>query len=102
MSATVQQCTACSSVMFPFRLFCPYCGHWEFADHQVDDAVVEETTTLADGAVIATVVCGAGARLIARIVGGEVSQGDKVALSNEPDREPGVFAYIPFTPESRY
>ncbi|NUP73572.1 MAG: hypothetical protein HOQ07_02825 [Sinomonas sp.] len=97
MSATVQQCTSCSRTLFPFRLFCPGCGQSEFVDHDVDHGTVEETTALPDGTVLATVICAAGPRLIARVVGGDVARGDKIALSNDPERpEGGVFAYVPF------
>ena len=102
MSATLQQCASCGATHFPFRLFCPACGHSEFVQYDVGDAVLEETTASADGTVLATVRCAMGTRLIARIIGGGVSAGSRILLSNEPDGHEGVVAYVPFSRETMY
>jgi hypothetical protein len=83
-------------------LFCPACGQSEFVDLDVSFGTVEESTALADGTVVATVACDAGTRLIARIVGGDAQSGDRIALSNEPEGQQGVFAFVPFSRENAY
>ncbi|MCH6471583.1 Zn-ribbon domain-containing OB-fold protein [Sinomonas terrae] len=102
MSATLQRCDSCGASLFPFRLFCPACGHSDFVEHDVDDAVLEEATALADGTVLATVRCATGTRLIARILGGEASPGSRVTLTNEPNADGGTVAYVPFNREVKY
>lgn len=102
MSATVQQCAACSRTAFPFRLFCPACGQSEFIDVEIALGVVEESTALADGMVVATMACDGGTRLIARIVGGDAQSDDTIPLSNEPEGQRGVFAFVPFSRENAF
>jgi uncharacterized OB-fold protein len=102
MSAALQQCASCGATHFPFRLFCPTCGHLEFVQYDAEDALIEEATLMADGSVLATVKCATGTLLVARIIGGDVSPGSRVSLSNEPDAHPGTVAYVPFNREITY
>ena len=92
MSALIQRCRRCSRQLFPFRLLCPSCGGDAFDVAPVETATVEQTTRLADGTVLATVVPPGGPALIARL-DREVEVGHDISLSN--DAPSGGTAYIP-------
>jgi len=69
MSVHVQVCTSCSTRWFPDRLLCPECGGSAFDHVPEERGVVEESTTLTGGVVIATVRVGPDVRLVARLHG---------------------------------
>ena len=98
MSAIIQRCQSCGRQLFPFRLLCPSCGADAFETVPVETATVEQTTLLADGTVLATVIPPGGPALIARI-DPDVAIGDVVSLSNDAsasDSSPAAgTAYIP-------
>ena len=84
MSAIIQRCQSCGRQLFPFRLLCPSCGADAFETVPVETATVEQTTLLADGTFLATVVPRGGPALIARI-DPDAAVGDDVSLSNDAD-----------------
>lgn len=95
MSAVVQECRSCRSLLFPARLFCPVCGEDSFSTVAAEHGTVEQTTTLSDGIVLATVSLDGGLRLIARLTGSEAKPGQSVPLTNDPVAGSGANAYIP-------
>lgn len=95
MSATVQQCTSCKRLLFPERLFCPYCGGDSFSTAAAHHGTVEQTTSLADGSVLATLRIDQGPKVVARLIGTDAKPGQSLPLSNEPSAGPGAYAYIP-------
>lgn len=94
MSARVQECRNCRSRHFPDRLFCPVCGGDSFSTIAAGQGTVEQTTTLSDGTVLATLSLDGGLRVIARLTGSDAQPGQDVPLSNDPHAA-GVKAYIP-------
>ncbi|MBM6621983.1 hypothetical protein JTF08_10210 [Micrococcaceae bacterium RIT802] len=92
MSATAQKCRRCDAVLFPARLLCPGCGGDDFGRAVLDKGTVEQSTTLSDGTVMATVLPDGGPRLIARIY--DTAPGGRVALTHDPAAGPG-HAYVP-------
>lgn len=54
MSLTLRRCTDCGAAYFPARLVCRACGGDRFVPHAVEEAVVEETTELTTGVVVAS------------------------------------------------
>ncbi|TLM86271.1 hypothetical protein FDW83_00445 [Pseudarthrobacter sp. NamE2] len=95
MSAVVQECRNCRSLLFPARLFCPVCGEDSFSTVAAETGTIEQTTTLSDGIVLATVALDGGLRLIARLTGSEAEPGQSVPLTNDPVAGSGANAYIP-------
>lgn len=95
MSAVVQECLSCRSLLFPARLFCPVCGEDSFSTVAAEHGTVEQTTTLSDGTVLATLGLSGGLRVIARLTGAEAKPGQSVPLTNDPNTTSGVNAYIP-------
>lgn len=95
MSAIVQECRSCRSLLFPTRLFCPVCGEDSFSTVAAEHGTVEQTTTLSDGTVLATLSLSGGLRLIARLTGSEAKPGQSLPLTNDPNTTPAVNAYIP-------
>lgn len=95
MSAMVHECRNCRSLLFPVRLFCPVCGEDSFSTVAAEHGTVEQTTTLSDGTVLATLSLNGGLRVIARLTGSEAKPGQSVPLTNDPKAESGVNAYIP-------
>ncbi|TLM87084.1 Zn-ribbon domain-containing OB-fold protein [Pseudarthrobacter sp. NamE5] len=98
MSAVVQECRNCRSLLFPARLFCPVCGEDSFSTVAAEDGTVEQTTTLSDGTVLATLGINGGLRLIARLTGSAPEPGQRVPLTNDPVAGSGANAYIPIPP----
>jgi uncharacterized protein len=95
MSALVQECRNCRSRLFPDRLFCPVCGGDSFSAVAAGQGTVEQTTTLPDGTVLATVSLDGGLRLIARLTGSDARPGQDAPLANDLHAVSGVTAYIP-------
>lgn len=84
MSITVQRCTSCAALHFPARLICPECAKNVFEATEVKNAVVDETTTTADGTVLATVRAGNHLRVIARLIA-PAPAGTEVGLTHSPE-----------------
>jgi hypothetical protein len=82
-------------MLFPARIFCPYCGGDSFSTATAEQAIVEQTTALADGTVLATLWIDRGPRVVARLVGADASPGQSLVLTN--DLGAGYGAYIPAT-----
>ncbi|WP_458778724.1 Zn-ribbon domain-containing OB-fold protein [Arthrobacter sp. D3-16] len=95
MSAMVQECRSCSNLLFPARLLCAFCGGDSFSLVAVGHGTLEETTTLPDGIVLATLSIDGGPRVIARLTGPGVEPGQSLPLTNDPNTPSGVHAYIP-------
>jgi uncharacterized OB-fold protein len=95
MSAMVQECRSCSNLLFPARLFCPFCGGDSFSLVSVGHGTLEETTTLSDGIVLATLGIDGGPKVIARLIGPGAEEGQSVPLTNDPNTTSGLHAYIP-------
>ena len=95
MSAMVQECRHCRSLLFPARLFCPVCGEDSFSTVAAENGIVEQTTTLSDGTVLATVSLNGGLRVIARLTGSAAEPGQSVPLANDPVAGSGANAYVP-------
>ncbi|PXW27536.1 hypothetical protein [Paraburkholderia caballeronis] len=88
---TVFECAACGHREFPRPLLCPACGGMQFVAADAGRGRVEEVTALhrrsADGdelAWLATVLTGAGPRVIARLDDAP-GQGAVVALRIDAD-----------------
>jgi uncharacterized OB-fold protein len=94
MSALVQECRNCRSLLFPDRLFCPVCGEDSFSTVAARQGTVEQTTTLSDGTVLATLSVGRGLSMVARLTG-SAKPGQDVTLTNDPHAATDVTAYIP-------
>lgn len=94
MSALVQECRNCRSILFPDRLFCPFCGEDNFSPVEARQGTVEQTTELSDGTVLATLSVGRGLSVIARLTG-PAEPGQDVTLTNDPYAATDVTAYIP-------
>ena len=99
MSLSVQECAACQARLFPARLFCPVCGGDSFRGVEVDRGTVEESSTMADGTVLATLELDGGSRVIARLSGTRGEPGLSVPLTHSRNAGPGVHAYIPSNPD---
>lgn len=97
MSALVQECGNCRSLLFPDRLFCPFCGEDGFSRVAAGHGTVEQTTELADGTILATLNAGRGLTLVARLTS-PATPGQDVPLTNDPHAAIGVTAYIPLHP----
>jgi uncharacterized OB-fold protein len=95
MSAAIQQCLDCEARLFPLRLLCPSCGGGSLGPALIETGTIEQTTTLHDGTVLATVRPDGGPALIARLTG-PAAPGEPVLLTNDPDAGPG-HAFVPFT-----
>lgn len=95
MSAMVQECRSCRSLLFPARLLCPFCGGDSFSMIAAGQGTVEETTTLPDGIVLATLSIDGGPRVIARLTGPAPEAGQRLPLTNDPNTTSGLHAYIP-------
>ena len=95
MSAMVQECQSCRTLLFPARLFCPVCGGDSFSTVAAGNGTVEQTTTLSDGIVLATLAIDGGLRVVARLAGSGAEPGESVPLTNDPNANFGVHAYIP-------
>lgn len=95
MTAMVQECRSCRNHLFPARLFCPVCGEDSFSTVAAELGTVEQTTTLSDGTVLATLSLNGGLRVIARLTGAEAKPGQSVHLTNDPNAGSGVNAYLP-------
>lgn len=93
MTAIIQRCLDCDTRLFPPRLLCPSCGGNQLGPSTVDSGTVEQSTTLADGTIVATVRPDGGPILIARLIG-STDVGTHVALTNESDTGSG-HAYVP-------
>ncbi|NKX54409.1 zinc ribbon domain-containing protein [Arthrobacter mobilis] len=98
MSAIIQACLGCETLLFPARLFCPRCGQEDFAPFSAEHGIVEQTTRLAGGTVLATLAIEGGPRVIARLTGGDAAPGQRLPLTNDPNAASGVHAYIPVHP----
>ncbi|MFF2300294.1 hypothetical protein [Arthrobacter sp. NPDC058127] len=59
---------------------------------------VEQTTTLSDGTVLATLSLDRGLRVVARLTGTAAKPGQELPLTNDPHAISGVTAYIPLHP----
>ena len=95
MSAVMQECTTCRRLLFPARLFCPYCGGDSFSTTAAHHGTVEQTTSLADGTILATLSIDNGPKVIARLIGSDAKPGQGLPLSNSPSAGSGAYAYIP-------
>ncbi|GAA3677205.1 hypothetical protein GCM10023081_14370 [Arthrobacter ginkgonis] len=95
MSATIQQCLDCTTLLFPLRLLCPSCGGGRLGPATIEAGTIEHATTLHDGTVLATVRSDGGPALIARLTS-PAAAGETVFLTNDPDAGPG-HAFVPFT-----
>lgn len=98
MSAIIQACLSCETLLFPARLFCPCCGQENFAPVSAGHGIVEQTTRLAGGTVLATLTIEDGPKVIARVTGGDAEPGQRLPLTNDPNATSGVHAYIPVHP----
>jgi uncharacterized OB-fold protein len=95
MSAMVQECRSCRNLLFPVRLFCPFCGGDSFSTVAAGHGTVEQTTTLSDGTVLATLSIDGRLRVVARLTGSDAEPGQSLPLTNDPNTTSGVHAYIP-------
>ncbi|MGO4250046.1 zinc ribbon domain-containing protein [Paenarthrobacter sp. RAF54_2] len=95
MSAAIQACLGCGSLLFPARLICPRCGQDDFSTVQAEHADVRQTTQLTDGTLLATLTIPNGPHVIARVTGGTTVPGESLPLTNNPNAGPGVHAFIP-------
>lgn len=95
MSAMVQECRDCHKLLFPARLLCPFCGGDNFSTVAAGQGTVEETTTLSDGIVLATLSIDGGPRVIARLTGPGAEAGQSLPLTNDPNTTSGLHAYVP-------
>jgi len=94
MSVDVQVCRTCSTRWFPHRLLCPSCGGSSLAPTHEEVGVVEESTTLAGGVVVATVRVGPDVRLVARLHGA-APPGSTVPVTHDPADERRPRAHVP-------
>lgn len=94
MSAMVQACRSCGNLLFPARLFCPFCGGDSFSAVAAGHGTVEQTTTLSDGTVLATLSIDGRLRVVARLTGSDAEPGQSLPLTNDPNANSGVHAYI--------
>ncbi|UKA56619.1 hypothetical protein LFT45_10425 [Arthrobacter sp. FW305-BF8] len=56
---------------------------------------VEQSTTLADGTVLATLSIHRGPMVVARLTGSGAQPGQSLPLTNDPNAGSGVHAYLP-------
>lgn len=94
MSVVVQACGSCAARWFPDRLLCPACGGSDLVPEAEEQGVVEETSTLPDGAVIATVRLAHDVRVIARLLG-DGSTGATVWVTHDPHDARRPMAHVP-------
>lgn len=94
MSVHLQVCASCSTRWFPDRLLCPQCGGSAFDHVPEERGVVEESTTLSDGVVIATVRVSSDVRLVARLHG-TAAPGSTVPVTHDPSDERQPLAHVP-------